>query len=76
MHATFDVNGWVNMKLLNRTQSTNLQLCLNQSTNQPQYLVWGERALKNTFVPNSHICRSVPICTECLLRISVTLCVK
>ena len=31
-----------------------------QSTNQPQFLVWGDGAPKNTFVQSAHICRSVP----------------
>ena len=33
MHATFVVHCWVNMKPLNCTQLTNLQLCSDQSTN-------------------------------------------
>ena len=33
MHVRFVVHCWVNMKPLNRTQPTNLQLCSNQSTN-------------------------------------------
>ena len=57
MHAMFVLNCWVEM---NCTQSTNLQLCSNQSTGQPQLLVWGERAPKSTFVQSPHICRSVP----------------
>ena len=60
MHATFVVNCWVNVKPLNRTQPTNLQLCSNQSTNLPQFLVWGERTPKNIFARSPHICRSVP----------------
>ena len=58
MNAIFVVNCWVNTKPLNRTQPTNLQLCSNQLTNQPQVLVWGERG-KNTFAPSSHIYRLV-----------------
>ena len=57
MHVIFVVNCWVDMKLLNRTQPTNLQRCSNQSTT---ILGWGERAPKNTFAPSPHICRSVP----------------
>ena len=49
MHVIFAVNCWVSMKLLNRTQPTNLQLCSNQSINQPKFLVWAERVPKNTF---------------------------
>ena len=60
MYAIFVAKCWFNMKPLNRTQPTHLQLCSNQSTSQPQFLVWGERAPKNTFVPSPHICRSVP----------------
>ena len=52
MIAIFVVNCWVNMKPLNCSQPTNLQLCSNQSTNQPQFLIWGERASKNIFAPS------------------------
>ena len=58
MNAIFVVNCRVNMKPLNRTQPTNLQLCSNQS----QFLVWSERAPKNTFGPSPHVCTSVPVC--------------
>ena len=64
MHAIFIVNCWINIKSLNHTEPTNLQLCSNQSTNQPQFLVWGEGAPKNTFDPSPHICRSVPACAH------------
>ena len=60
MHVICVVHCWVNMKPLNRIQPTNFQLCSNQSINQPQFLVWGERVPKNTFAPSPHICRSVP----------------
>ena len=60
MHVIFVVNCWVDMKLLNRTQPTNLQRCSNQSTT---ILAWGERANKNTFAPSPHIRRSVPAYT-------------
>ena len=60
MHAIFVVHCWVNMKPLNHTQRANLQLYSIQSTNQPQFLVWGKRAPKKTFAPSPHICRSVP----------------
>ena len=57
MHAIFVVYCLVNMKPLNRTQPTNLQLCSEQSINQPQFSVWGEREPKNTFAPSPYICR-------------------
>ena len=64
MHATFAVHSCFNMKPLNRTQPTNFQLCSNQSTSQPQFLVWRERAPQNTFAPSPHICRSIPDCKK------------
>ena len=42
-----------------KSYSTNLQLCSNQSTNQPQFLIWCERTPKNTFSPSLHIYISV-----------------
>ena len=68
MHAIFVVNCWVNMKPLNHTQPSNLQLCSNQSPKQSQFLVWGERAPKNTFAPSSHICRSVLVSIVSILK--------
>ena len=62
MHATFVVNCWINMKPLNRTQLTNLQLCSNQSTNQPPLLIWGEGPPRSTFALSHHVRRSVPGC--------------
>ena len=56
VHAIFIVHCWVNIKSLNRTQRTKLQLCSNQSTNQPQFLVWGEGTPKSSFAPSPHIC--------------------
>ena len=59
MHAIFVVHCWVNMKPLNRTQPTNLQLCSNQSTNHNSWFrVW--RAPQNTFALTPYICVSVP----------------
>ena len=58
MHVTFVVNCWDGlMKPFNHSLSTNLQLCSSQSTNQPQFWVWGERGPKSTFAPSPRICR-------------------
>ena len=58
-HDIFVVHYWVNMRSLNRIQLANLQPYSNQSTNHKPWF-WGDGALKNTFVLNSHIRRSVP----------------
>ena len=55
MHVIFVVNCWVNMKPLNRTETTNLQLFSNPSNNQPQFLVWGVRVPINSFAPSRSI---------------------
>ena len=60
MHAIFVVHCWVNMRTLNHTQPTNLQLNSNQSTN---HNLWfgDEGPPKNTaFAVSPHICRSIP----------------
>ena len=66
MHATFVVHCWVNMKPLNRTQPTNLQLYSNQSTNRN---LWFEvkGPLKNIFALSLHFCRSVPVTDTILI---------
>ena len=71
MHAIFVVHCRVNMKPLNHTLLTNLQLCSDQSINQSQFLVWDEGAPKNTFARSPYVYRSVPAfkclisCTGC-----------
>ena len=54
MHATFVVHYWVNMKPLNRTQPSNLQLCSNQSTNHNSWFgVRGPQPRVTMFVDRS-----------------------
>ena len=60
MHAIFLVHCWVNM----RPYSTNQLTTIFQSINQPQTLVGGEGAPKNTFALSPHVCRSVPVCDK------------
>ena len=70
MHAIFVVHCRVNMKPLNRTQPSNLQLCSNQSTNHSSW--FGVRGPpQNTSVPSPHVCKSVPDYVQSVFRAKI-----
>ena len=62
MHAIFFVHCWVNMRPLNRTQPTKLQLHYNQSTNLNPWF-GGEGGGPKYFCPESPYLKIGP-CTD------------